>query len=271
MKLVWLRRLASFLVWLKLLKRSWVLGLLLATGPSWGQQNLFNIPAGDLTPKNKFFFQHQSNIYSHTSFEAKNHLVYGLGKGWEVGLNVVNVKFNLARNAEQAVYVNNDDHAQPLQPLAQLTGAKFFRLGPKWHTVLGTQLGSNPVRLGRQDRRLTHFSYNIWVFEPRSHLKFVAGPYLTDWASVGSGNRAGLLLGFEAPLAKKWLLMGDFISGRHTAAVSVLGFNYLASNRVQLCLGALVPNPSTRNSAGAVFELNLLGWTDADEAPPTTH
>ncbi|GAA3980392.1 hypothetical protein [Hymenobacter antarcticus] len=82
---------------------------------------------------------------------------------------------------------------------------------------------------------------------------------------------AGLLLGFEYPLAKKVLLMGDFISGRNATSVSVLGINYLATRRVQLCLGALVPNPGSHNRAGVVFELNLLGYDAEDDAPPGGH
>jgi len=83
---------------------------------------------------------------------------------------------------------------------------------------------------------------------------------------VGAGNRAGFVAGFEYPLSRRFIAMGDFVSGSHAAAVSVLGFNYLASKRVQLCLGALLPNPGTRNSPGVVFELNLLGYDDGFEA-----
>ena len=69
-------------------------------------------------------------------------------------------------------------------------------------------------------------------------------------------------------MSKKLLLMGDFISGRNATSVSVLGINYLATKRLQLCLGALLPNPGSRNRAGVVFELNLLGYDDEDDAAP---
>ena len=59
------------------------------------QQNLFNIPSGDITPKGKLFYQHQINTYRN-KFESKGHFVYGLGKGWDVGANLVGTgaKFN---------------------------------------------------------------------------------------------------------------------------------------------------------------------------------
>jgi len=56
--------------------------------PALAQQNLFNIPSGDITPKNKIFYQHQFNVYP-KKFESKAHFVYGLGGGWDAGLNLV--------------------------------------------------------------------------------------------------------------------------------------------------------------------------------------
>ena len=55
------------------------------------QQNLFNIPSGDITPKNKFFYQHQLNFYAVNELESKSHVVYGVGKGWDLGINFVDL------------------------------------------------------------------------------------------------------------------------------------------------------------------------------------
>lgn len=51
---------------------------------SYGQQNLFNIPSTDLTPKGKFFFQQQINSYSYQSYESKSHFVMGVNQWLEV-------------------------------------------------------------------------------------------------------------------------------------------------------------------------------------------
>lgn len=236
--------------------------LLLANCPVQAQQNLFNIPAGDLTPQGKVFFQHQTNIYNRGYFESKNHFVYGLGKGWEAGVNVVNLQMNFRRGRNDWLGTNRDDRSIPLAPLVKLTGQKFFFLSDQFSTSVGTQVGINPVRFSGVSRELTHFSYNTWMWSPRHHVKVVAGPYLSDRSTLGSGNRAGLLLGAEFPITKKLLFMGDFISGTNYTSVSILGFNYLATKRLQLCLGALLPNPGTSNRPGVVFELNLLGYDD---------
>ncbi|WP_143080103.1 hypothetical protein [Hymenobacter arizonensis] len=241
--------------------------LLLFDTPGWGQQNLFNIPAGDLTPKSKFFLQKQVNVLSTQDLESKTHVVYGLGHGWEAGLNVVNVKLNLRREAE-LVASNQHDRRAPMQPLVQATAQKFFFLSNNLKTSVGTQVGTTPVRAVGASR-LTHFTYNTWVLEPRHHLKFVAGPYLSDWGTVGAGSQAGLLLGLEVPLTKDLLMMADAVTGTNASGVSVLGINYLLTQRVQLCLGAMLPNPRSGNSAGIVLELNLLGYDDDENPPPT--
>ncbi len=227
------------------------------------QQNLFNIPSGDLTPQGKFFYQHQTNIYSLSSTESKNHFVYGVGSGIEIGVNVVNLKFDWRnrRNHTDFLVRNSDNPTLPMKPLVQLTAQKFFFLSEKFKTSIGTQLGTSLLQLGSQSR-LSHFTYNTWVYEPRHHVKFVVGPYVTDRGTVGAGNNLGLLVGFEYPVHKRLLVMGDFISGSNAAAVSVIGVNYLATRRLQLCLGGLIPNPNSGNASGIVFELNLLGFDD---------
>ena len=244
--------------------------LLLLARAAQAQQNLFNIPAGDLTPQGKVFYQHQTNVYGVRDIESKNHFVYGLGRRWEVGVNVVNIKMDFRQRGHEVFQTNRHDADRPMKPLVQLTGQKFWELSPKLSTSIGTQLGTSLLRRAAgTSRRYTHFTYNTWVWSPRHHVKVVAGPYLSDRGTVGGGNRAGILLGAEYPITKKLLLMGDFISGRNATSVSVLGFNYLATQRLQLCLGALLPNPGTRNPAGVVIEINLLGYdADPGDAPP---
>ncbi|AQG80275.1 hypothetical protein [Spirosoma montaniterrae] len=228
---------------------------------SLAQQNLFNIPAGDLTPKNKFFFQHQSNFYGSAGVESKNHFVYGLGGGFEIGANVQNLKMEFRQNSPFFTTSSDTDKAAPIRPLFQLTAQKFFFLNDKFKTSIGTQLGTGLNRFG-QNMRGTHFTYNTWVYEPRHHVKFVVGPYVTDRGTVGQGNTVGVLVGFEYPVHKKLLIMGDFISGNNATSVSVLGVNFLATKRIQLCLGGLIPNPNSGNKPGVVFELNILGFDD---------
>jgi hypothetical protein len=190
--------------------------------------------------------------------ESKNHFVYGLGKGWEAGVNLINLKMNMSRQAE-FLTVNDEGMGMPMKPLLLFTTQKMFRLGEKWKTSIGTQAGFNLA--GRDGNHwFTHYTYNLWVLEPKKGLKLMAGPYLSDRQFTGRNNIAGLQAGFEAVVSQKLIFMGDFISGRNATSVSVLGINYALTKRLQLCLGGLVPNPSSENQAGMVLEVNILGF-----------
>jgi hypothetical protein len=226
----------------------------------YGQQNLFNIPSGDITEKNKVFYQHQINLYNPSSFESKQHFVYGLGKGWDIGVNVISVAFDFRNPRYAWVETNaNPTNQQALSPLVLLTAQKYVKIAKNFKFNIGTQAGTN-VATQAEQMKLTHFSYGLFGFESNHHLKIMLGGYVTDNYFVGEGVQAGILAGYEIPLSKRWYLMGDFISGDHASAVSVIGGMFNAGRRVQLCAGALIANPDSEAKDGIVLELNLLGW-----------
>jgi hypothetical protein len=231
------------------------------------QQNLFNIPSGDITQKDKFFYQHQFNFYEFYKFESKAHVVRGLGADFEIGLNVINKKFDLSKRS--GYFVQNEHiNGSALSPLALLTLQKQFKLHARLKINIGTQLGSN---FGTQwhKKKLAYFNYGVAQLELPYHIKLVGGVYSSNDAFLGLGQDNGILLGYEIPLSKRWYLMGDYISGNHSNGVSVIGAMYNASKRLQLCIGALVSNRANaqfqadfgnRYIDGIVLEINVLGW-----------
>ena len=74
--------------------------LLVVSFPSLAQQNLFNAPSGDLTPRSELFYQHQINLYSPSSWDSKMHLVYGLGKKWDAGINFVDLPIDWSQGLQ---------------------------------------------------------------------------------------------------------------------------------------------------------------------------
>lgn len=226
------------------------------------QQNLFNIPSGSITPKKEFFFQQQVNVYDWANWAAKSHVVYGLGSGWELGMNVIDVNLNFERGIRGGFIDQNTTNAErPFKPTVLLTAQKQVRMGDKWAANLGTQTGLNVIAPGAQSE-LSYFHYALAVWQPKHHTRLVAGPYLSNQYLLGAGNTVGYLVGFEYPLTNKLLLMGDYVSGTNAQSTGVLGVNYYLTKRVQLCLGGLVPSPGSPNKAGVVFELNLLSYDE---------
>ena len=222
---------------------------------SQAQQNLFNAPSGDLTPRKDFFYQHQINFYSASSWESKVNLVYGLGKKWDVGVNFVDLPIEWSKGLQ----FSKNDQVKPYYPILMATAQKQWELSKRWDVNIGTQAGPN---LAAQSGR-THFSY--WNYSGiRYHNKqvfVIGGLYQTNSNYVGEANAlAGYWLGYEIHLNDRWLLMGDFISGDHKKSGSTLGIVYNLSNRVQLCGAGSLAFPNSNNPNGFVFELNVFSY-----------
>ena len=223
------------------------------------QQNLFNIPSGEITPKNKVFYQHQINLYP-TKFESKGHFVYGLGGGWDAGVNLVGTGAYFRPGLP--LLHNDQPAAGALLPVVMGTLQKQFVLSNRVNLNLGTQVGTNLSSLS-QRRAFHQFTYGLVGFAPKPGRRLLAGAYVTNSAYVGPGNNVGLMLGYEWKLTDHWYLMGDWISGRHDQAVGVVGAMYWPFKRVQFCGGVLLANSSMPRPGGIVLEINILGWNAA--------
>lgn len=233
-------------------------GLLMAN-VLMAQQNLFNIPSGDITPGKKVFFQQQINVSTFSQYAAKSHFVYGLGKGWEIGFNALNMNMDFDKSP---IFRTSAPPAQstPFYPVGVITAQKQWAVDDHFSFNLGTQAGTNLAQ-SVQQKRFTHFSYGLVQYHQHDKFKLVGGMYNTDREMVGEGNTTGFILGTEVHLSNRWLLMADYISGNNKNGVSVVGFTYNVTKRFQLCAGWQLPN--TRNgmeTQALVLEINLFNF-----------
>jgi hypothetical protein len=224
------------------------------------QQNLFNIPSGDITPKNKFFYQHQLNFYSYSELESKSHVVYGMGKSWDLGLNFVDLPLSLSKR--KIISFNDSSNRKPLYPLFMFTLQKQFVL--KAHDLflnIGTQVGPN-INRNLYSKEIAFMNYSLvrWQINKKGYV--IGGLYHTNDVFVGgpTQNHFGFVLGYEYKLNDKWILMGDFISGSHKKSQTVLGAGYNLSGKLQVFLGSLLAFPNNTLSNGLVLEINWYGW-----------
>jgi hypothetical protein len=227
------------------------------------QQNLFNIPSADITPKDKFFYQHQLNFYSASDFESKSQVVYGVGKKWDIGLNFVDLPLKLGNG--NVLSYNDNSRRKPLYPLVMFTAQKQFELHNYVYLNVGTQTGIN-VTDKVANKKLAFLNYALVRYQLKGKGYLLAGPYLANEVYVG-GNRpisVGLMAGYEYRLGGKWVLMGDFISGDHKKAQTVIGGGYNVSGKLQLFLGSLFSFPNNSLDSGVVLEINWYGWNFLD-------
>jgi hypothetical protein len=242
----------------KRLRLTFLLLFFFAGSSIYAQQNLFNIPSGDITPKGKAFYQHQFNVYS-TNLESKGHFVYGLGKGWDAGLNLVGKGLYFTPGWRAAF--NDNPQRGAVYPVLMGTLQKQFSLTGHLKFNMGAQAGFNlSSRLSNKELNYFLYALGSYHFGKQHGSKLVAGLYKGNRMFLGNGNPQGVMLGYEIKLSKRWYLMGDWMSGSNDASVAVIGGMYNVSKRVQFCAGYLLPNPHSPKQRGLVLEVNILGW-----------
>jgi hypothetical protein len=228
------------------------------------QQNLFNIPSGDVTPKKEFFYQHQLNLYAINELETKSHVVYGVGRNWDVGINFIDLPLRIGNGS--LLSYNDNSTRKPLYPLLVATAQKQWDLAKKLQLNTGTQIGIN-LSSDVDNKKLAFMNYALlkWKGGRRGYL--IGGPYLSNDVFVGGPSllQPGYMFGYEYKVSRRWLLMGDFISGNHKKSQSVLGAGYNLSNRLQVFAGALLRFPNRNLQDGLVVEINWYGWNFQDK------
>ncbi len=120
------------------MKQFILFAILLTANISWGQQNFINVPSSEATTKNNLFFQQQLNFNELT--QSKTTLDYGLGKGFEIGVNVLGLNFSDKKKS----FLNNDTNdVDPFNPLILINGLKQFKVNEKISFAMGAQYGLN--------------------------------------------------------------------------------------------------------------------------------
>lgn len=216
---------------------------------SFAQQNLFNIPSGEVTSEQDVFYQHQLNIYQGESIKSKQHFVYGLGNGFELGVNILDVSLTHF----------SQSHDQ-YRPLIMGTVQKAWQVGDKLFLNLGTQMGSRYRSEGAHESFNT-YSYSLLTYKFDGHSRIVSGIFYTNEDSFLNGpENVGYLLGYEWFLTKRFGLMGDHVSGSTASSVSVIGVIYSVTKHFQICAGALIPNRRSFSEPGIVIEFNIFSF-----------
>ncbi|MBY0432787.1 MAG: hypothetical protein K2U26_01625 [Cyclobacteriaceae bacterium] len=236
----------------------YLLLLVAATFSASAQQNLFNVPSGDMTPAREGFYQHQINIYSWQAQESKVHLTYGLGKKWDIGVNFVDLP--LKWNNGLRLGRNDDPFNKPLYPVLMFTAQKQWILSEKWDVNIGTQAGPNLASGGSTS--LAYWNYAGARYHFPKSLGFVIGGIYQSTPSYIGGNQeqVGYWFGYEYHLNHRWQLMGDLVSGQNKKSNATFGIVYNLSDKVQLCFARLFSFPNQTLASGFVFELNVFTY-----------
>lgn len=224
-------------------------GLLSASGV-WAQQTIFNVPSADVTEKQSFFYQHQSELRPWNpgkTWQMTNNLGYGIGKHTEldatfIGLDAFGGKHGWSRNSALGLGFKT---SLPLFP--KKLEAEELKL------VVGELI---PIEF-------TGHSLGSWSYSELSGRIPFTKTRLTAGVNYGTKqifntSQFSYMVGYEHPLTKHWMLQGDWFSGKHGQGAFIPGMVYIFKNGTMLSFGYQIPNPHARIHSAFIFELTTF-------------
>lgn len=222
----------------------------------YSQQNLFNVPSLEITGKKEHFAQYQVNITD--QFQNNITYNYGLGKGWEIGLNILALNINPKLNAEVLSFNDHFETNAPLCPLLMINAQKEFKLSKIFKVSSGFQLGMNASPDIASDR-LAIFAYaNSKLNLADNKLQLVNGLYYGNKNYLGCGTPINVMNGVEYSLLKKFHLMGDVFWGNNYISDGVIGGVYYITDHFTVSAGYQFLTLHSKSSNGCVVELTLF-------------
>lgn len=206
--------------------------LLLVVHLAVAQQTYFNVPSSDIVEKHKVAVQQQINFGE--SFRSATTFDYGLGREWEVGLNL----YNLDYEPKERRFTRNDSTTEhPYGPLLLLNTQKAFDITENLEVAVGAQGGLN-LTPNHQSKLVGYLYTHIAGSLHDEHYKWSLGAYTANPRYSGEGKRAGFQAGFDAGIFyQKFHLLGDWISGFHDLGQLVLGAEVYLGEHLPLAIG----------------------------------
>ncbi len=217
------------------------------------QQSLFNVPSGMTTATGNAFAQEQLNFGSDFG-ESNLTLDFGLGAGFELGLNVFHA----------ALYGAVDPRG-PDAHIVALNGSFTHNWSETFSTQTGLMIGVGEMPNG--SFRASSLGWQVLRLDTEGWLgAWTTGVMLGVPGTTGPGTPVSALLGFELPIVHETLsLMCDLVLGDNADSVAVLGAVFYLPLGWQLSAGLQLPSPWSSNPVGLVIEITRAG---VEEQPP---
>jgi hypothetical protein len=199
----------------------------------FAQQSIFNVPLSDITPRHKLLAQQQVDI-NREQWHSMSTLNYGLGRNWEIGLNLNNVNYQ----PQQHGWQRNDTTTQmPYAPLLMVNAQRTLELTQNLHLGLGGQSGLNLYPTQRS--AWVGWGYlNLGGSFAHEHYQAVVGGYAGNHRYLADGATVGMHLGFDAGIwYEKLHLLGDWATGTNDYGQLVLGLEVYLQQHLPLSVG----------------------------------
>ncbi len=222
------------------------------------QQNFFNVPSSEITPKNKIFFQQQFNFIA-SGLASSTTFNYGIGHNAEIGVNYNGL------NLKDYQKLDFSSDLPPFAPFLLLNGQKKLEINHIYAISAGTQIG---ISTTTPEIKFGNYFYINTTFHNKSErFKGIVGIYYATDSYFGEGSRNylknpslngfGIQFGMEQRLSKNITFQLDMLTGEHSLSEIVVGGTYYLTQNWILSLGLQVPAFNKAVSNGVVFEITF--------------
>ncbi len=210
--------------------------LILLQNKALAQQTLFNVPSADVTEKGMIFVQHEAQFSNRFGLFTE-YGAYGLGKYTELDLTLFGVGTKSVRNEVLGVGFKT---SLPLHEKSEtkLTFGSLLPISLQGHGVGGYAY--------------SHLSTRI----PKIKTRITSGVFVGTTTLFGR-DFVSFIGGIEHPVTKKFNIVMDWYSGKHSNGFFIPGFSY-TFKPFTLWAGYQIHNDRANGRNGFVIELSKI-------------
>jgi len=203
----------------------------------YAQQTIFNVPSADVTEKGMIFLQHESQFSGDFGLFT-NYGAYGVGKNTEIDLTLFGVGTKKVRNEVLGIGFKTS------LPIHERSETKL---------TFGNILPISLIDNGVGGYSYSHISTRLRKIKTR----------ITSGVFIGTtilfGRDVVCFIGaIEQPITKKFGLVMDWHSGKHSNGFLIPGFYYNFPKNTTLWAGYQIPNNKANGDNGFVIELSKI-------------
>ncbi len=218
-----------------------VFGLFLCQ-TAFAQTIISNIPATDVIEKKDFYaevnFGAHFGKYENGGFQAYGiKTLYGVSRDLEIGANIAYTKTGEISPIEFAPNVKWKAYSNEKHKVAVVGGAMTF-------VPVRAEKGSRPIGL--------IYANASKGFNAAKGFRLTGGVYSIVGAKAESGNRKGVMFGYEHRLHKNVSLFADWASGKNRFGYSAVGLSIPLTKRDMIYSGYNFGNRGRGNNWFAI-------------------
>jgi len=207
------------------------------------QSTLFNIPSTDILPEKKvyleFDFLAHLESYNNGGFQAYiPRAVVGLGKKVEVGVNVAFTRNGAPNSVEIQPNIKYQAYQSEKYGTAVSTGAILY-------APITRRAGTNTFAMvyGNVSKQ----------FKGGYAPRLTGGGYGLVNRASGTGDKGGVMIGFEQPITRKVKFVADWYSGKNRFGYGTPGLAITTSKTSALYAGYSIGNSGRKNNSLFVY------------------